>query len=24
VATMVHTNGATGSTRYYRVRVLVP
>jgi hypothetical protein len=24
VATMVHTNGGTGSTRYYRVRVLVP
>jgi fibronectin-binding autotransporter adhesin len=24
VATFVHTNGATGATRYYRVRVLVP
>jgi hypothetical protein len=24
MATMVHTNGATGPTRYYRIRVLVP
>jgi hypothetical protein len=24
VATMVHTNGGTGPTRYYRIRVLLP